>query len=366
MTAPTSPEASNTTPAGGTSPAPALSERGWGKLLIALALFVIVPMIPHVRAILPFEDTMLLFVPALAACTLVGWWAGGRAFLAIVWVGLAVGMALQPAVSGSSFSNLERGWSLLLAGSFGLVCLFNPRGGLFGRASVALGVTLGLAAIMSVLGPVTMSQASKTVAEEFARRNAETMTKFRTAIDAYPQQWQEMVAKVPTLADMPAETDKQLTALASAGVAVFPALLALQSLAALALAWATYHRLSRARLGNPLRPLREFRFNDQLVWGLIVGLTIVLLPTLASMRGVGKNLLVFFGALYAVRGFGVLAWFVAPGSLGVTLAVATVMLFAPVLQLFAALAFMLVGVGALVLGLGDTWADWRRRAGTPL
>jgi len=356
------------TPAAGTTPAPALSERGWGKLFIALALFIVVPMIPHVRAILPVEDTMLLFVPALAACTLVGWWAGGRAFLAIVWVGLAVGMAVQPAGvgGGSSFYNLERGWSLLLAGSFGLVCLLNPRRGLFGRASFALAVTLVLAAIMSLVGPVTMSRASKTVGEEFTRRNAETMSKFRAAIDMYPQQWQEMVAKVPTLGDMPAETDKQLTTLASAGVTVFPALLALQSLAALALAWATYHRLSRARLGNPLRPLREFRFNDQLVWGLIVGLTIVLLPTLSSLRGVGKNLLVFFGALYAVRGFGVLTWFVAPGSLGVTLAVATVMLFAPVLQLFAALAFMLLGVGALVLGLGDTWADWRRRTGTSL
>lgn len=335
-------------------------------MLIALLLFVLVPMIPHVRAILPFEDTMLLFVPALAACTLVGWWAGGRPFLAIVWVGLAAGMALQPAGSGASFYNLERGWSLLLAGSFGLVCLFNPRRGLFGRASIALCVTLVLAAIMSLLGPVTMSRASRVVGEEFARRNTETMAKFRAAIDAYPQQWQEMAAKVPTLADMPAETEKQLTALASAGVSVFPALLALQSLAALALAWATYHRLSRARLGIPLRPLREFRFNDQLVWGLIVGLTIVLLPTLSSLRGVGKNLLVFFGALYAMRGFGVLAWFIAPGSLGVTLAVAAVMLFAPVLQLFAALAFMLLGVGALVLGLGDTWADWRRRTGTPL
>ncbi|HEY6830379.1 MAG TPA: hypothetical protein VI259_26180, partial [Gemmatimonadaceae bacterium] len=62
MTAPSSSEASNPTPAGGTSPAPALSERGWGKLLIALALFIVVPMIPHVRAMLPFEDTMLLFV----------------------------------------------------------------------------------------------------------------------------------------------------------------------------------------------------------------------------------------------------------------------------------------------------------------
>jgi hypothetical protein len=95
---------------------------------------------------------------------------------------------------------------------------------------------------------------------------------------------------------------------------------------------------------------------------LIVGLTIVLLPTLATLRGTGKNLLVFFGALYAVRGFGVLSWFMAPGSLGLTLAVGFVMLLAPVLNVFAALAFILLGVAALALGLGDTWADWRSRA----
>ena len=123
-----------------------------------------------------------------------------------------------------------------------------------------------------------------------------------------------------------------------------------------------HHRLSRARLGPPLRPLREFRFNDQLVWGLIVGLTIILLPTLKSLHGAGKNLLVFFGALYAVRGFGVLTWFMAPGSLGVTLTVSFVLLFAPILGAFAALALLMLAVAALALGLGDTWADWRSRA----
>ena len=83
--------------------------------------------------------------------------------------------------------------------------------------------------------------------------------------------------------------------------------------------------------------MREFRFNDQLVWGLIVGLTIMLVPTLTALSGVGKNLLVFFGALYAMRGFGVLSWFMAPGSLGVTLGVGFVMLWAPVLNAFVAL-----------------------------
>jgi hypothetical protein len=130
-------------------------------------------------------------------------------------------------------------------------------------------------------------------------------------------------------------------------------LLALESLAALALAWATYHRLGRTRLGAPLQPLREFRFNDQLVWGLIVGLTTILVPTLSTLRGFGQNLLVFFGTLYAVRGLGVLSWFMAPGTL------------APVLQVFAALAFLFLAVAAIALGLGDTWADWRGRAARP-
>ena len=68
---------------------PAPAERGWGKLLIALAAFLLVPNIPQMRSLLPVEQTMVLFVPALAACTLVGWWAGGRAFLAIAWMAIA-------------------------------------------------------------------------------------------------------------------------------------------------------------------------------------------------------------------------------------------------------------------------------------
>src|SRR5690242_20419162 len=342
----------------------AAGERGWRKLILALLAFIVVPELPHLRAILPVEQTIYLLVPALAACFLVGWWAGGRALLAIGWVGLATWMMWTRPGSPDAFHNLERGWSLLLAGAFGLTCLFGERRPLFARALGALSIAVFLALAMSMMGPVPLSAAKETIAGEFVHRNTETMAGINGVIGEHAKEWNDLTARFPTLATMPAETEKQLTTLSRVGLTVFPSLLALESLVALALAWAIYHRLSRARLGAPLRPLREFRFNDQLVWGLMVGLTIVLLPTLSSLRGVGKNLLVFFGALYAMRGFGVLAWFIAPGSLGVTLAVATVMLFAPVLQLFAALAFMLLGVGALVLGLGDTWADWRRRTGT--
>jgi hypothetical protein len=130
-------------------------------------------------------------------------------------------------------------------------------------------------------------------------------------------------------------------------------LLAVESLAALALVWGLYHRASRTRLGPPLAPLREFRFNDQLVWGLIAGVTFVALPNLAALRGVGVNLLVLFGTLYLLRGLGVLTWFLAPSRIA--------------LALFIIVAFFIwpiVGIFSLGLGLGDTWFDLRGRART--
>jgi hypothetical protein len=227
---------------------------------------------------------------------------------------------------------------------------------------LALSVALFLAFAMSAMGPITVSEARKSIKKEYLRRNSEWMTQVNAAIGEHPVEWKQLTEKLPKLAELPAQTEQQLTLLSSGGVAVFPALLALQSLLGLALAWSIYHRLSRARLGAPLRPLRDFRFNDQLVWGLIVGLTIVFLPTLTMFRGVGRNLLVFFGALYAIRGLGVLAWFLAPGAFTATLAIGFGMLLLPIPQVIASAGILLVIIAVFGLGLGDTWVDWRRRA----
>ena len=97
------------------------TEHGWGKLLLAIAAFIFIPALPHMEALLPIDQSMVLFVPALAACALVGWWAGGRPFLAIAWVGIAILMTSRSPSPSSGFYNLARGWSLLLAGSFGLL-----------------------------------------------------------------------------------------------------------------------------------------------------------------------------------------------------------------------------------------------------
>jgi len=338
------------------------TERGWRKLILALVVFVVVPTVPQLRAFLPLEQTIYLLVPALAACFLVGWWAGGRSLLAIGWVALAAWMMWQRPGAPDAFHNLERGWSLLLAGSFGLACLFGERRPLFARALGALSVALFLALAMSAMGPVPLSEARQTIATEYVQRNQETMSRINGFISDHPKEWSGLTSRFPQLDKMPSETESQLNTLSRFGLTVFPSLLALESLLTLALAWAIYHRLSRARIGAPLRPLREFRFNDQLVWGLIAGLTIVFLPTLQSFRGVGSNLLLFFSALYAIRGLGVLAWFLAPGALAATLTIGFAMLWLPVIQFAAVVGFLLLLIAAFGLGLGDTWADWRRRA----
>jgi len=345
-------------------PGTAPSERRWGKLLLALLAFLTAPYILWFRAFLPIENTAMLFVPALAACCLVGWWAGGRMLLAIAWVGLAALLAWKGggASPADAFTNMARGWSLLLAGSFGLVCLFGTSGAFLPRALSAIALALALSILMSLVGPVRAIEAKKAVSEELTRRNSETMSTLNVFISEHPKEWQDLVAKLPQVSTLPADTERLLKELSTRGLLVFPALLALESLAALALAWTTYHRLGRARLGMPLGLLRDFRFNDQLVWGLIVGLTVLFLPTLVAMRGLGRNLLLFFGALYAVRGLGVLFWLLSPGAFTVALAIGFAMLMWPALQTMAVFGFMLLALASFGLGLGDTWADWRNRA----
>jgi hypothetical protein len=337
--------------------APAPSERGWGKLLLALAAFLFLPHVPPFTALLPVEETLLLLLPALAACCLVGWWAGGRLLLAVICVALTLRVLALDAAPGS-FYNLVRGWSLLVAGGFGLVCLLGVQRPFFPRALTALSLALAIVVAMGMKGPLTPTRTSHAVEAEFARRNTAASTMFRTMISDHP----EIMQRMPESGPMLTEFEQRLRETSETGIELFPSLLLLESLIALALAWTTYHRIARTRLGAPLGPLKDFRFNDQLVWGLIAGLAIVFLPALDFMKGAGRNLLVFFGALYAIRGFGVLSWFLAPGVLAATLMVGFAMLWWPVLSVVAISGFVLLTLAAFGLGLGDTWADWRRRA----
>jgi hypothetical protein len=136
----------------------AARERGWGRTLVAFAAALAVaaaaawppaaqPVAALARVLVPVQETVLLVVPAVAACALVGWWAGGRLALAVVWVALAAFVVLQPVPGrGEAYAAAARGWALLLAGTFGVACaLGGPARPFVGRALAAVGLTFVLA-----------------------------------------------------------------------------------------------------------------------------------------------------------------------------------------------------------------------------
>ncbi|MGH7663071.1 MAG: DUF2232 domain-containing protein [Gemmatimonadaceae bacterium] len=335
-----------------TDVAPAPRERGWKYVLIALAAFLLVPLIPPVRAFAPVAQTPVLLVPAIAACALVGWRAGGRFTLALIWCALTFWiMTRVPAAGGdsASYTSIARGWGLLAAATFGLVSLAAPGRRFLPRALVGIGIAVGVALLLSAVGIVTFAGAERAIEAQYEQRNAEAVTELRRWAARNESEWSSFVERFPGAERLLPDSEQMLSTLSRLAILVFPALLAIESLAALALAWSLYHRVTRVRIGAPLSTLREFRFSDQLVWALVAGIAIVLLPGLTVLRSAGLNLLVFFGTLYALRGVGVLFWLLAPYDFAIALAC-----------IVGVLAWPLFTAVALGLGLGDTWRDWRK------
>ena len=328
----------------GDAPA-ATREQGWGRLLLAVAALMLLSRSPGLRMLAPIADPMLIVFPVIAACCVAGWVAGGSPALAAIWVTLTAALFLAPAVGeGGAYRDLARAWGLIFAATFGLVCLLGHARTFVGRAvwTVSLALTVGLTAIAA--RGATPAEATAVVAVEMAERNAATAAEL--------ERWAPTVA--PVLPAAGAWASEEASTLHSASgdttTPFLPALLGLESIAACALAWALYHRLSRARLGPPLAPLRSFSFNDQLIWALVAGVTLAALPSFGLLRVVGWNLTLFFGALYVLRGVGVLASFL-PGRT----------LTAQVASSAAALLLLPVTApAALGVGVSDTWINWRK------
>lgn len=250
-------------------------------------------------------------------------------------------MALALAVLGnpsSGFWYLERGWALLLGGWFVALSLrwpeerFLPRG-----MGAVVGAFLGMGLLLAV------RPGEWAIVDWLVRNRLDyAVTTFLRA------------ARTGVGADVMTEAfEAQAFEVAALQGMVFPALLGLASLAALGLAWWIFGRLNR-RPGAVLGPLKEFRFNDQLVWILILGI-IALVMSSGALERLGVNAVVFMGALYALRGAAVVL-FLTGG-----------------LSIFGGLLFVLgfvflppfVVVGAVFIGLGDTWFDLRSRGAVP-
>ncbi len=296
----------------------------WGT---AIALTIAVVLLPVFDAVPLVALPLAVLMMALPSQDRWRWIAAG----ALLWV-------VAVLLSGGPLSTIGRGWSLLLASAFLFATVARPGWGIFPRAMVALGATLA--------GAVVYLGVSGTAVEidSLIRNHYQELSTVGIA---------NLAARAPESAwvrDLAAASER----MATLQWRVFPAMLALQSLAALALASWWLARLKGAADG-PLgvRPLREFRFSDQLVWLLVAGLALLLLPGGEAATRLGQNALLFMGTLYALRGVGVFVFLAGRAPSWFTV----------VFGMFAAIfLYPLVLTAAVLVGLGDTWLDVRGRA----
>ena len=151
----------------------------------------------------------------------------------------------------------------------------------------------------------------------------------------------------------PADTDMQLFLQQAQDAApriarVMPGLLAVQAMAGCALAWTWHHRVAAVPLGRSPGRFKDFRFNDHLVWGAIFTLGSLLLPLPPLARTIAANILIVWAGLYTVRGLAIIA-----------------AIFERAPTLLKILAMGLASPICAVLGLADTWLDFRGRIVPP-
>ncbi len=271
---------------------------------------------------------MFLFGP-LAALLLVS-----RPSTVREWVWLLAALAwsalwLQQA--GGLGAQFARAAAVLVSGSFLALTLWRPSNRVSQALAATGGAALGLAIWMYGLGL------------EWSALRAAVESELAALQRGMRGSWAGIAGS--------SEMSAQMSAMADTVSILYPGLLALAAIAGLRLAWAWYHRIADRPVGAPPAPFSAFGFSDQLVWGWVIGLAMALVPEPASIRLIGANILLVWSALYATRGMAVFvagAWR-TPKSVLTALALVTLVL----------LPFVLCGL--TMVGLADTWLDFRRR-----
>lgn len=304
-----------------------MRDRGW-TLTRAVMLVGVVVMLS------PLSPTLLIFLP-LALLLL--------AFRTAEWMSVAIAVViLALGFAGSRPTGMEwyvpRAWSLITGGAFVATTAIRGHDELFGRALAAV--------CLAVLAVLALGAASPTVVQNMDWWVASEIRHAAVVAGGILEQLQ---------GGSNPEVRRQLELAIERWVGfqqdVYPAMVSLASIAALVLAWFAVERLSGV-VKSP-GPVREFRFSEHLVWLLIGGLAMLVLPLGGAAFRVGENAALFMGGLYLVRGAAILVW------IGAT--AATSAWSAALLGLAALFLYPVVLGTALVLGLSDTWLDLRSR-----
>ncbi len=278
-----------------------------GYLLVAPPMFVFGPLV----------GLLLLSRPA----TLREWvWVAAATSWSLLWLSESGGLSGQ----------FVRAAAVLVSGSYLALTVWRPSNQLSRCLSATAGAGIALGGWMIGLG-VRWTDLRQSIQLDLAE------------IDRLARaQWSGMSGATDALAD--------LAGMADTLSKLYPGLLALAAIAGLRLAWSWYHRIAERPMGPAPAPFAAFSFNDQMVWGLVIGVALLLLP-LPGVRVVGDNVVLVWASLYTVRGMAVFAAIAGrvPAPVLVALAAVTLLL----------LPFVLGGL--TLLGLADTWLDFRRR-----
>lgn len=306
-----------------------------GGLGAALALALVATLVSAIHPALLIALPLALLMVALPAA---------RSAYRLVGVIIVVLLFADPATGTMWYA--ERGWALMLGATFLAAVALRPAGSFVHRGLAAVAVTTVVGgAVLLVSGAWTRIEWA--LARRFRAASAFWTARLEAANERSVEATGDTVQTVvdPALADMRGTLER----VAELEVMLYPAMLALASLAALAAAWWCYRRLIE-RSGEALSPMREFRFTDHLVWVLIAGAILLILPLGEVAARLGANLATFMAALYALRGAAIVLTLTGVGSVGAFL-----------LGVMAVLLLPLVAGAALVIGLSDTWLDLRRR-----
>jgi hypothetical protein len=296
--------------------------RGWAVVaLLALATMVLSVVQP----------ALLIFVPL--ALLLVGLPPRRPVLLALA--GLILWLTFREVPAEPTLWYFERGWALVLGAWFLLAVTLLPQWRFLPRALLALAgsvVTASLFLLASRGG--------------FQRLDGLLSDQLRGAARNAVATWSRLVGLDRVSEDL----TSAVYAAAELQVKLYPAMLALASLAALGIAWWSFGRLAHGDRA-PLGSLREFRFRDELVWLLVGSVLLLGLPLDALATRVGENVLTFMAVLYVLRGAAVLLVIGGvPGPLGIAVGVLLVVFLYP-----------FVMATAFLVGLSDTWLDIRKR-----
>lgn len=254
------------------------------------------------------------------------------------WLSLVAVAVIASSLTGKAGDALwwfGRGWALILSAWFVVAIAFMPEASVITRTLTAIAGASATAGVLFLVNHEAWLQLDFAVARHLRGAAADVATFWTSRVQDKP--WAQSMSDA-----VYRFTDFQTSA--------FPALLALSSLAALALAFWLWRRLAANEL-RPLGALSEFRFRDELIWLVVIGGALVALPLEQWATRTGLNLLTFMAALYAVRGFAVIvALFGTPSWIGALFGVLLFLMLYPIMM-----------ATTLMVGLTDTWLDLRAR-----